>query len=611
MDQTRYLKIILTILTGAVIVSAYLIVTALDRVRESNLLLCERLARLDGNAPAPRAPEQKPAAAAGKRSAAIANAEFYAPEAVTGGRMIQATEAETGNLNPLISNEAMAASFNALCSASLASRNLEKPELFEPLLAESWTISPDHKSYRIKLRRGIFWHDFTDPVTHRRHEKVPVTAHDFKFFADTVKDPAVNCAPYRVYYQYLDGITVHNDFEFTVKWSKAYYGSVSSTLQMSPLPRHFYAPDGKFDGKKFNDDHLRNRMIVGCGPYIFDRWEKGQRMVFRRNPGYFGIQYGCAPSLEHLVFEVIKHPNTRFQALCGGKLDRLGLTPEQYTKRTSGAEFTSGKLKKFHYLLPQYTYIGYNQKNPLFRDRRVRQALTMLVDRRRILREIYFGLGEIAETPFFPKSSYSPKVTPFPFDPARAKKLLAEAGWRDADGDGILEKEGKKFSFTMMQIASSSIQQRMMPMLKEAFAAAGIDMKIRNVEWSVYIQNLNSRSYDVCCLGWSSSFDPDPYQIWHSSQIANEGSNHISYRNPEVDKLIEEMQGCFDMPRRIELAHRIGKLIHEDQPYTFLIFPDSLVALSGRYRNVRLFPGGMAEEIMYVPKASQLPVPDL
>jgi peptide/nickel transport system substrate-binding protein len=174
-----------------------------------------------------------------------------------------------------------------------------------------------------------------------------------------------------------------------------------------------------------------------------------------------------------------------------------------------------------------------------------------------------------------------------------------------------LEKNGKKFVFTMMQVSGSSIQQRLMPMLKESFAQAGIDMKIRNVEWSVYVQNLNRRNYDVCCLGWSSSFDPDLYQVWHSSQIAGEGSNHISFKNRELDQLLEEMQICFDMKKRIALGHRIARLLHDEQPYTFLFFPNSLTALSGRYKNVRLFPVGLPDALMYTPKNAQLPVPGL
>ena len=602
-------KFLLSLLIVTIALTGYFITTALDRVRESNYHLADTLKEMKSLPSAPPAAVNAKAAVKEKKSAPqsnIANREFYASEAVTGDRIVRATEAEAGNLNPLTSNEAMAAAFNGYCSSSLAARNYAKPELWEPLMAESWEISPDRKSYRIKLRKGIFWHDVIDPESGKEYKDVEVTAADFKFFVDAVKDPDVNCAPLRVYYQYLDSLEIHNSHEFTVKWSKAYYNALSATLGLSPLPRHFYAPEGKFDGKKFNDDHKRNRMIVGCGPYIFHKWEKGKGLVFRRNPRYFGASLGAGPSVEYLVFEVIKHPNTRFQALLGGKLDWLSLLPDQYINRTNSEEFKTGKLKKFRYLLPQYSYIGYNQKNPLFQDKRVRQALTMLVDRERIKKEVYRDLAQIAVTPFMPGSAFMPEnLKPFPYDPARAAKLLREAGWKDSDNDGILEKDGRKFTFTMMQIAGHAIHQRMMPMLKESFAKAGIDMKIRNVEWSVYVQNLNARNYDVCSLGWSSSFDPDLYQVWHSSQIANEGSNHISYKNEELDKLLEKMQVTFDMKERIALGHKIARLLHEEQPYTFLFFSNSLTALSGRYKNVRLFPAGIPDDLVWTPAAAQ------
>ena len=611
--QNGYTKFILTALTLVIAGAGYFITTALDRLRESNYHLADTMKEMKTLSPAAPAPAvQKEKKSSAPAPGTIANREFYDPAAQRGGRIIRATEAEAGNLNPLTSNEAMAAAFNGYCNSTIGTRNHARPEIWEPLMADSFTISPDRKSYRIKLRKGILWHDVVDPDSGKKYTDVEVTAHDFKFFADAVKNKDVNCAPLRVYYHYLDSIEIHNDYEFTVKWSKAYYNSLSATLGMSPLPRHFYAPEGKFDGKKFNDDHRRNRMIVGCGPYMFHKWDKGRRLILKRNPRYFGIRYKAAPAIEYLVFEVIKHPNTRFQALLGGKLDWLGLLPDQYINRTGTEEFKKGKLKKFCYLLPQYNYIGWNQKNPLFQDKRVRQALTMLVDREKIRKEIYRGLAETALSPFMPGSAFLPaELKPFPFDPRRASELLRQAGWRDTDNDGILDKEGRKFSFTMMQIAGSSIQQRMMPMLKESFAKAGIDMKIRNVEWSVYVQNLNTRNYDVCCLGWSSSFDPDLYQVWHSSQTANEGSNHISYKNPELDKMLEEMQVTFDMKKRIETGRRIARLLHEEQPYTFLFFSNSLTALSGRYRNVRLFPEGIPGEPVWTPADKQLKVSEL
>ena len=617
-----YIKFILTVLTLAVIVFGYLGVSAVDRLHRVNVRLLDKLERggVTASAPAP-VPAPVPEARPGKKTAGlpretapnVANRQFYADDAVVGGRLIRAIEAEPPNLNPIICNEASASRFYGLCSSSLAERNLEKPEEFQPLLAESWSISGDHRIFRIKLRKGVMWQSYKDPFSGKHVPPREVTAGDFKFFIDVIRDPDVNCAPLRVYYQDLEEVKILSPYEFTVKWKTAWYGSVASTLGLSPLPRHFYLTPGKsFDGKAFNDDHVRNRMIVGCGPYRLVRWEKDRRLIFERNPDYFGIALGAAPSLQTLVFDVIKHPNTRFQALEGGKIDELSLTPEQWIRRADAPMFKAGRVNRFRYLLPSYTYIGYNQKNPLFRDRRVRRALTMLVDREKLRRTVYFDLAQTVNGPFFPGSRYyDHSLKALPYDPPQARRLLNEAGWRDSDGDGILEKDGIKFSFTMLQVANSSLQQRMLPVIKESFAAAGIDMKLQNVEWSVYVKRLDERRYDACCLGWMSSFDPDMYQIWHSSQRGEGGSNHIGYANPELDSLIVEMRKTFDVSRRIELARRISAVLHEDQPYTFLFCPYSLVALSARYRNVRVFPAGLAEETFWVPGKEQLPVPGM
>jgi len=139
-----------------------------------------------------------------------------------------------------------------------------------------------------------------------------------------------------------------------------------------------------------------------------------------------------------------------------------------------------------------------------------------------------------------------------------------------------------------------------LPMIKEFFAAAGIDMRLQTVEWSVYIDRLNQRRFDACNLGWTGSIDPDPYQIFHSSQIAS-GDNFVGYRNEEVDRLITELRGEFDLNKRISICRAIEKHLYDDQPYTFMFYPDVLAALDSKYRNVRLFPLGLETRTFWLP----------
>ncbi len=543
----------------------------------------------------------------------IANKQFFDPDAQNGGRLIATSSADTKNMNSIINNESFVSTIWDYAFDSIGERNLEHPEIFEPKLAESWTLSDDKMTYTVKLRKGILWHDFSDPVSKKRWENMEVSSHDFKFYVDVIKNEDVDCAPARSYLIDLDKIEVVSDYEFKVIWKKPYFLSESVTFGLIPLPRHLYhSYEGPFDGKKFNDDHERNRMLVGCGPYRFEKWDKDQRIILRKWDKYYGRQYGIMPPLDNLVFEIIKDPNTQFQSLLATKIDKMALTPEQWVKRTDIGQFDEekGELKKFKYPGRSYYYIGYNYKNPLFQDKKVRQALTHLVDREKILRDVYYGLGRITTGPFFMDTAYYDKsIQPLPFSVGEAKRLFAEAGWKDTDDDGILDKDGKKFEFTILSVSSNEIQQRMVPIIKEDMAKAGVVMNISTLEWSVYIQRLENKSFDVCTLGWAMGFESDPYQLWNSTEADKPASsNHISFRNKEADRLIEEIRVCFDMDKRIELCHKFHRLLHEEQPYTFLVTPYSLVAQNKRYRNVRVFPGGIETRIMWVPAAEQVPV---
>ena len=593
MKRDPVIRMLLAALVVAVIVGGCLAIQALERARKLNLQALAALRRIEARLANPASPGRNLPAAAGT----VANREFFVPGAPVGGELRSCIASEPPNLNPLISNEATASDIYSMCVVTLGERAYDRPDGdILPLAAESWRISPDRLAYHIKLRRGIMWDDFTDPVTMKRHPAKEVTADDFRFFVEVLMNKEVNCAPLRSYYRDLEKLEVLGPYEFVVRWKRPFYGSLAATLGMSPLPRHyFHQYPGPFDGKRFNDDHRRNAFIVGCGPYRLESWLKNRRIVLRRNENYFGIPLGAAPSVSRRTFEVIQLASTRFMALSAGKIDMLNLTPDQWVRNGEAPVFKSGAFRKFRYPAMAYSYIGYNQKSPLFRDKRVRRALTMLVDRKRIIRDILHGLAMEIKGPFPPDSKFGdPELHPLPYDPEQAKKLLAEAGWRDADGDGILEKDGRKFSFTMLQIANHPTQTRMFPLIKESLGAAGIEMKIQTLEWSVYLERLETRNYDACSLGWTTNFDPDPYQVWHSQGIAPPGSNHIGYANMELDGLIEKLRVTFDMDERVRIGRRIERIIHEDQPYTFLYTPYSLAAISKKCGNVRIFPGGPA-----------------
>lgn len=586
MGFDRLLKIVTIVLLAAVAYLLFTLIQAVDRARSATLR-----ARPETPAAAERVSASVPTESAGR----FANAEYFVPGAPVGGELAGVISSDPPGLNPLLANEASAQSVFSLCSLTLAERDWAHPEKFLPALAERWEMSEDKKVFRVFLRRGVMWHSFIDPESGAAVPAKEVTAADVKFAVDVILDPNVNCAAIRSYYSDLERVEVVGDYELVFRWKKRYYGSLSATLELFPLPRHFYCPDGrKFDGRKFNDDYVRNRVIVGCGPYRFTTWERARRITLARNDDYVGGRFGAAPPLAGRSFEIVKLPQTQFQSLLAGRIGMLGLTPEQWTLRTGRPEFRSGRIRKLRYPGSGYSYIGYNERKPCFADAATRRALTMLIDREAILKKIMFDCGKVAKGPFSPGSVYTdPALRPHPYDPEGAKRLLAEAGWRDTDGDGILERNGEKFSFTMLQISGSSTQMKVLPMVQHYFAAAGIDMKLQVVEWSVLLERLKNRDFEACNLGWTGSIDPDPYQIFHSSQTEGDGDNFVSFRCAELDALIVELRGEFDLDRRIALCRKIERILHREQPYTFMFYPDVLLAVDARYRNVRVFPDGV------------------
>ncbi|MEA2013671.1 MAG: ABC transporter substrate-binding protein, partial [Verrucomicrobiota bacterium] len=519
---------------------------------------------------------------------------------------------ETANMNYIINNEAMVSSLWDLANDSIAERNQAKPEIFEPKLAEKWELSDDKLVYTIYLRKGIFWHDFKHPKTNKIFKNVEVTSADFEFYINVVKNEDVDCAPARSYLKDLKKIQVIDNYTFKVFWEKPYFLSESITLGLSPIPKHYYYYyKGTFDGKRFNDDYQINRKIIGCGPYKFVKWDKGQQIIMERWEKYWGKKYGIATPIKKRIFKVVKQPTTQFQSLLAGKLDRMGMTPQLWAERTDIPEFDTENdkflIKKFRYPSRGYSYIGYNQTKEMFKDKETRLALTHLVDRKRILKEVYFDLGRIVTGSFFVDSPYYDKsIKPYEYSLEKAEKLLKKAGWADRDGDGILERNGKKFEFVFMSIANSPTQERLCPILKEDFAKAGIMMQIRPIEWSVYTERLKTKSFDVCCLGWSMGYESDPFQIWHSSQAKIKGSsNHIAFKNTKADELIEKIRVTFDLKKRINFCHQFHQLLHNQQPYTFLIARDSLVAQHKRYKNTPVYPLGMHTTSFWIPLEKQ------
>jgi len=501
---------------------------------------------------------------------------------VYGDWLVYHLSAEPATLNPITSSDAYASRIDGFIYESLLKRDEQTLELV-PVLAESWEISQDRLTYTFHLKKDVKWQDGR-----------PFTAKDILFSYERIQDPAVDAAHLRNYYRDIQELEILDDYTVRFRYRIPYFRALEFCGGLPVVPAHLFSEDEDFNR------HSIGRSPLGTGPYRFDHWDTAKEIVLVRNENYWGKK----PRLERIVFKIISDSTVALQVLKRGQLDVMGLRPVQWVKQTRGKRFEAN-FQKLKYYLPSYSYIGWNLRSPLFKDARVRRAMTLLVDREAILHEILFGLGTVVTGNFYVNSpDYNAAVEPYPYDPSKAVELLGEAGWEDRDGDGILDREGKPFSFEFLISAGSKFAEQLSTILQENLKKVGIEMTIRRLEWAVFIQKIDERNFDACTLAWSLSWESDPYQVWHSSQ-GEKGSNFVGFANEEADRLIEEARREFDDEKRRKLFHRFHEILHEEQPYTFLFTTEALVAVDRRFRNVKVYPLGLAPEQWWVPKDLQ------
>ncbi|HAA05174.1 MAG TPA: peptide-binding protein [Syntrophobacteraceae bacterium] len=511
---------------------------------------------------------------------AIATQDLATPD--DGDWLVAHLSAEPATLNPITATDAYASQINQYIYESLLKRD-ERTTRLVPELAESWDVAEDHLTYTFHLKKGVAWQD-----------GVPFTARDVVFSYQRIQDPKVDAAHQRNYYRDIDQLEMLDDYTVRFRYRVPYYRALEVCGEMPIVPAHLFA-----EGDDFNL-HPIGRQPLGTGPYRLIKWDTGEQIVLERDDRYWGIK----PHLRRIVFKVVTDSTVALEVLKQHGLDVMSLRPIQWSMQTRGKRFQQD-FQKLKYYLPSYNFIGWNLRRPLFQDRRVRQAMTMLVNREPILKKILFGLGTVVSGPFYVNSpDYNQAIKPYPYDPKRALELLNEAGWTDHDGDRILDKDGVPFEFEFVISAGSKFAEQLATILQENLKQVGIKMRIRKLEWAVFIQKIDAREFDACTLGWSLGWDSDPFQVWHSSQV-DKGSNFVGFVNEEADRIIVEARQEFDEVKRRQMYRRFHEIIHEEQPYTFLFTLEALVAVDKRFANVHVYPMGMVPKEWWVPKDLQ------
>jgi peptide/nickel transport system substrate-binding protein len=503
-----------------------------------------------------------------------------------GDTLVEASIGDISGLIPNITSDSASHEVGGLIYSNLVRTN--KDLEVEGELAERWEISKDELTIIFHLRKGAKWHDGEE-----------VTADDVDFTYRYMIDPKTPTA-YAESFRQVRRAEVMDRYTYRVTYEKPYApGLLSWGIWI--LPRHILEPAWKA-GVDLRTTQ-QNRHPIGSGPYRFVEWKTGEKIVLESNHDYFEGR----PFINRVVYRIIPDSATIFMELKAKNIDMAGLTPIQYRRQTDYPAF----LKAFHryrYLANAYAYLGFNLRDQRFQDKRVRQAMAHAINKQEIIDGVLLGLGQPAVGPYKPGTWwYDGNVKTYPFDPERAKALLAEMGWRPGS-DGILQKDGKPFSFTIRTNQGNLVRQQTAEIIQRRLRAIGIDVKIHIVEWAAFINTfIRKKDFEAIILGWGLGNDPDQYDIWDSKMTGPDQLNHISYSNPKVDELLEAGRRTFDQEKRKAIYGEFQKILAEDQPVVFLYVPDALPVVSSRVRGIEPAAAGITYNFTkwYVPKALQ------
>lgn len=539
-------------------------------------------------------------------------------------------------LNPITANDSVSTAFQRQVYETLADRNFANPDLWEPRLATHWEFDEKNLEYTIHLRKGVYWH----PMRLPNGQMLPdteVTALDVKFTFDVILNKHVEAAQLRSYYEDPEAkdesqrikidVEVVDKYTVKIRWTKPYFLATEFTLGIGVIPRHVYSVDQNgepfamnYSLKEFADGfntHWANTQMCGTGPMMYQTWARNQRLVLVRNLRYWGEPF----PFKRMIFRCIPNSNTSTRKLLQNALDFVGIADKnQYImikeqnpniipgkmvpvtdpEGNENLQFQAepgakGTVKLVEFPSPGYRFVGYNLKRPVFQDVRFRRALGHAVPLEQIIDRVFMGLATPSNGPFQPESSISNKsVQRLAYDLNASRRLLAEAGWKDGNHDGVLEKQINGATvparFELMIYADSVSYRTIAEIIQENCRRIGIDVQISPTKWALMLEKLNNREFDAAMLGWGGVWRDDPHQLWHGSLAdVPYSSNFIAYRNEKVDKLIDQLRMTMDEQKQLPLYHEIHRLIYEDQPYTFLFSEKATGGYDARLENVTFY----------------------
>ncbi len=400
-----------------------------------------------------------------------------------------------------------------------------------PRLAQSFELAPD--ALTLHLRPGLKWHDGQ-----------PFSSADVAFTIGRARDPAVG-ADQRSDFEPVSAVETPDANTVVLRLTRAAPFLKQALAHLGILPEHLYK------GKDVRRAEA-SRAPVGTGPFKFVSWRQGDELVLERNPSYWGPK----AHLDRIRFRFVRDKEVAWELYRRGEIDLLWQVPAtHFDEARNDARLAGHRLLAW---TPRaYFFIVWNTERGRLADARVRRALTMLVDRRRFDQIAFGGHAREIAGPYAPGTpSYDATIAPWPYDPAGARKLLDEAGV-------------KTMKLTLLYYGASRSAEQLGTLMKEDFAKAGVTLELAGVEFAVQLDRLRHHAFDGSALQWTLSLEQDNYDLFHSSQAAG-GQNFGSWKSPAADALLDEIRKTPDDGARHALDRKLHRLVHEEQPYTFI-----------------------------------------
>lgn len=521
----------------------------------------------------------------------------------------------TDGLNALLSKSAIS---SEILDHNVHNTLLEmNPEGYElrPFLAvarpEVKVLSDGKVTMTYEIRPEATWDNGT-----------PITGHDYAFTLKVIKNPKVNAAPLRPFFEFVEDVQIDasNPKKFTIVCSKPYMLSEFATGSAAILPAYFYDAQGlmsEFKIKELNDPANYEKLssdprivdfaadfnnnynhepekIVGAGPYQVTEISTHQHVKLERKKNWWGdkvkVDY-IAAYPEKIMFKIIDDDNNALMSLKERELDIMTSIPEEQFLELQANDRVTQYFNLYTPNSFSYKYIGLNMKSDKMNDVKVRKAIAHLLDKKYVVDEICSGLATPVNGPVSSlKKYYNKNIPELEFNIEKAKALLAEAGWKDSDKDNILDKMvgGQKLSLKLKFLYPQGKQfyKDIAQILKDEAARVGVEIELMPTEWSVMLEDMKKRNFDLICLGWSQQPTLDDFkQVWHTSANTPEGSNIVSFGNKESDLLIDQIRETMDEAKREEMYLKFQEIVDREQPYIFLVAPKLCTAISKRFSN--------------------------